>query len=105
MSEVLIIVNVFQAKRAKGKKPQGPVHITAGSDPVPIGEEDDELDQDTFSVVSSILLPSPCLSLMHSQHVHQVCTMTQFSILVFFLRVFLVQGAYEAREKGPEAVG
>jgi len=28
------------------------VHITAGSDPVPIGEEDDELDQETFSIVS-----------------------------------------------------
>lgn len=36
----------------KGKKAQGPVHITAGSDPVPIGEEDDELDQETFSIVS-----------------------------------------------------
>lgn len=28
------------------------MHITAGSDPVPIGEEDDELDQETFSIVS-----------------------------------------------------
>ncbi|KAL4601687.1 chromodomain-helicase-DNA-binding protein 2-like [Arapaima gigas] len=36
----------------KGKPPQGPVHITAGSEPVPIGEEDDELDQETFSIVS-----------------------------------------------------
>uniref|UniRef100_A0A671KBJ3 Chromodomain-helicase-DNA-binding protein 2-like n=1 Tax=Sinocyclocheilus anshuiensis TaxID=1608454 RepID=A0A671KBJ3_9TELE len=43
----------------KGKKAQGPVHITAGSEPVPIGEEDDELDQETFSIVSvKILLPS-----------------------------------------------
>lgn len=45
-------LSVFQAKGAKGKKPQGPVHITAGSDPVPIGEDDDELDQETFSIVS-----------------------------------------------------
>lgn len=44
---------VFQAKGAKGKKTQGPVHITAGSEPVPIeGKEDDELDQETFSIVS-----------------------------------------------------
>lgn len=44
---------VTQAKAAKGKKNQGPVHITAGSDPVPIeGKDDDELDQETFSVVS-----------------------------------------------------
>lgn len=43
----------FQAKGAKGKKTQGPVHITAGSEPVPIeGKEDDELDQETFSIVS-----------------------------------------------------
>lgn len=32
---------------------KGPVHITAGNDPVPIGEEgEDELDQETFSIVS-----------------------------------------------------
>ena len=43
------------------------MHITAGSDPVPIGDEDDELDQDTFSVVSEQRIPSmptpqdPCL--------------------------------------------
>lgn len=43
----------FQAKPGgKGKKAQGPVHITAGNDPIPIGEEDDELDQETFSIVS-----------------------------------------------------
>ncbi|XP_051953606.1 chromodomain-helicase-DNA-binding protein 2-like isoform X1 [Xyrauchen texanus] len=35
----------------KAKNPQGPVHITAGSEPIPIGEEDDELDQETFSIV------------------------------------------------------
>lgn len=46
-------VFVCQVKGAKGKKTQGPVHITAGSEPVPIeGKEDDELDQETFSVVS-----------------------------------------------------
>lgn len=49
-------LSVFQAKGAKGKKPQGPVHITAGSDPVPIGEEDDELDQENFSIVSYCIL-------------------------------------------------
>lgn len=44
---------LFQAKGAKGKKTQGPVHITAGSEPIPIEEkEDDELDQETFSIVS-----------------------------------------------------
>ncbi|KAJ8281014.1 hypothetical protein GJAV_G00062350 [Gymnothorax javanicus] len=42
---------------ARGKKPQGPVHITAGSEPVPIGEEDDELDQDTFSVCKERMRP------------------------------------------------
>lgn len=48
-----LFVFLSQAKGAKGKKNQGPVHITAGSDPVPIeGKEDDELDQETFSIVS-----------------------------------------------------
>uniref|UniRef100_A0A674E7P8 Chromodomain helicase DNA binding protein 2 n=1 Tax=Salmo trutta TaxID=8032 RepID=A0A674E7P8_SALTR len=47
----------FQAKGAKGKKPQGPVHITAGSDPVPIGEDDDELDQETFSICKERMRP------------------------------------------------
>lgn len=43
-----------QAKGVKKKKSQGPVHITAGSEPVPIeGKEDDYLDQETFSFVSS----------------------------------------------------
>lgn len=47
------IIFMSQAKGARGKKTQGPVHITAGSEPVPIeGKEDDELDQDTFSIVS-----------------------------------------------------
>uniref|UniRef100_A0A8C4EQM4 Chromodomain helicase DNA binding protein 2 n=1 Tax=Dicentrarchus labrax TaxID=13489 RepID=A0A8C4EQM4_DICLA len=42
-----------EVKVSKGKKTQGPVHITAGSEPVPIeGKEDDELDQETFSIVS-----------------------------------------------------
>uniref|UniRef100_A0AAR2JW17 DNA helicase n=1 Tax=Pygocentrus nattereri TaxID=42514 RepID=A0AAR2JW17_PYGNA len=53
-----IYLGIFQAKPAgKGKKAQGPVHITAGSEPVPIGEEDDdELDQETFSIVSFLNL-------------------------------------------------
>ncbi|KAJ8334039.1 hypothetical protein SKAU_G00413580 [Synaphobranchus kaupii] len=42
---------------ARGKKQQGPVHITAGSEPVPIGEEDDELDQETFSVCKERMRP------------------------------------------------
>ncbi|XP_068169740.1 chromodomain-helicase-DNA-binding protein 2 isoform X2 [Antennarius striatus] len=47
-----------KAKGAKGKKTQGPVHITAGSDPVPIeGKEDDELDQETFSVCKERMRP------------------------------------------------
>lgn len=54
----------------KSKRSQGPVHITAGSEPVPIGEdEDDDLDQETFSIVSlklgdvnvcAIMLGVPC---------------------------------------------
>ncbi|KAK9516719.1 hypothetical protein VZT92_024635 [Zoarces viviparus] len=47
-----------KAKAVKGKKTQGPVHITAGSDPVPIeGNDDDELDQDTFSVCKERMRP------------------------------------------------
>ncbi|KAM6301548.1 LOW QUALITY PROTEIN: chromodomain-helicase-DNA-binding protein 2-like [Podargus strigoides] len=43
---------------SKGKKSQGPVHITAGSEPVPIGEdEDDDLDQETFSVCKERMRP------------------------------------------------
>uniref|UniRef100_A0A3P8QRD6 DNA helicase n=1 Tax=Astatotilapia calliptera TaxID=8154 RepID=A0A3P8QRD6_ASTCA len=47
---------VFQ--RPKGKKTQGPVHITAGSEPIPIEEkEDDELDQETFSICKERMRP------------------------------------------------
>ncbi|XP_028307576.1 chromodomain-helicase-DNA-binding protein 2 isoform X2 [Gouania willdenowi] len=47
-----------KAKVVKNKKLQGPVHITAGSDPVPIeGKEDDELDSDTFSVCKERMRP------------------------------------------------
>uniref|UniRef100_A0A8B9K0L5 Chromodomain helicase DNA binding protein 2 n=1 Tax=Astyanax mexicanus TaxID=7994 RepID=A0A8B9K0L5_ASTMX len=42
---------------AKGKKAQGPVHITAGSEPIPISEEDDELDQETFSICKERMRP------------------------------------------------
>uniref|UniRef100_A0A673CE79 Chromodomain helicase DNA binding protein 2 n=1 Tax=Sphaeramia orbicularis TaxID=375764 RepID=A0A673CE79_9TELE len=43
---------------SKGKKNQGPVHITAGSEPVPIeGKEDDELDQETFSICKERMRP------------------------------------------------
>ncbi|KAL8197542.1 UNVERIFIED_CONTAM: choline dehydrogenase 2, partial [Gekko kuhli] len=42
----------------KGKRVQGPVHITAGSDPIPIGEdEDDDLDQETFSICKERMRP------------------------------------------------
>uniref|UniRef100_A0A8D0H1E3 Chromodomain helicase DNA binding protein 2 n=1 Tax=Sphenodon punctatus TaxID=8508 RepID=A0A8D0H1E3_SPHPU len=42
----------------KGKRSQGPVHITAGSEPVPIGEdEEDDLDQETFSVCKERMRP------------------------------------------------
>nr|XP_043892577.1 chromodomain-helicase-DNA-binding protein 2 isoform X3 [Solea senegalensis] len=47
-----------KAKGVKGKKTQGPVHITAGSEPVPIeGKEDDELDQETFSICKERMRP------------------------------------------------
>ncbi|XP_063169995.1 chromodomain-helicase-DNA-binding protein 2 isoform X1 [Candoia aspera] len=43
---------------SKGKRSQGPVHITAGSEPVPIGEEEeDDLDQETFSVCKERMRP------------------------------------------------
>ncbi|XP_036399292.1 chromodomain-helicase-DNA-binding protein 2 isoform X2 [Megalops cyprinoides] len=42
---------------SRGKKQQGPVHITAGSEPVPIGDEDDELDQETFSICKERMRP------------------------------------------------
>uniref|UniRef100_A0A8C8SKE4 DNA helicase n=1 Tax=Pelusios castaneus TaxID=367368 RepID=A0A8C8SKE4_9SAUR len=43
---------------SKGKRSQGPVHITAGSEPIPIGEdEDDDLDQETFSVCKERMRP------------------------------------------------
>uniref|UniRef100_A0A8C1G6V3 Chromodomain helicase DNA binding protein 2 n=1 Tax=Cyprinus carpio TaxID=7962 RepID=A0A8C1G6V3_CYPCA len=55
---VLLNFSHFQAKPGgKGKKAQGPVHITAGSEPVPIGEEDDELDQETFSICKERMRP------------------------------------------------
>uniref|UniRef100_A0A671KS14 Chromodomain-helicase-DNA-binding protein 2-like n=1 Tax=Sinocyclocheilus anshuiensis TaxID=1608454 RepID=A0A671KS14_9TELE len=55
---VLLNFSHFQAKPGgKGKKAQGPVHITAGSEPVPIGEEDDELDQETFSISKERMRP------------------------------------------------
>ncbi|XP_028813134.1 chromodomain-helicase-DNA-binding protein 2 isoform X1 [Denticeps clupeoides] len=41
----------------KGKKAQGPVHIKAGTEPVPIGKEDDELDQETFSICKEKMRP------------------------------------------------
>uniref|UniRef100_A0A673G9M2 Chromodomain-helicase-DNA-binding protein 2-like n=1 Tax=Sinocyclocheilus rhinocerous TaxID=307959 RepID=A0A673G9M2_9TELE len=56
--EVKLNFSHFQAKPGgKGKKAQGPVHITAGSEPVPIGEEDDELDQETFSICKERMRP------------------------------------------------
>ncbi|TWW76353.1 Chromodomain-helicase-DNA-binding protein 2 [Takifugu flavidus] len=47
-----------KAKGVKKKKSQGPVHITAGSEPVPIeGKEDDYLDQETFSFCKEHMRP------------------------------------------------
>ncbi|XP_029430431.1 chromodomain-helicase-DNA-binding protein 2 isoform X2 [Rhinatrema bivittatum] len=43
---------------SKTKKSQGPVHITAGSEPIPIGEqEEDDLDQETFSICKERMRP------------------------------------------------
>ncbi|XP_071670104.1 chromodomain-helicase-DNA-binding protein 2 isoform X2 [Patagioenas fasciata] len=43
---------------SKAKRSQGPVHITAGSEPIPIGEdEDDDLDQETFSICKERMRP------------------------------------------------
>ncbi|XP_006027753.1 chromodomain-helicase-DNA-binding protein 2 isoform X3 [Alligator sinensis] len=43
---------------SKGTRSQGPVHITAGSEPIPIGEdEDDDLDQETFSICKERMRP------------------------------------------------
>lgn len=60
----------------KGKKAQGPVHITAGSEPVPIGEEDDELDQETFSIVSPSLSLSVFIPFFHQS----MCSFSFFSL-------------------------
>uniref|UniRef100_A0A4W3I8Q9 Chromodomain helicase DNA binding protein 2 n=1 Tax=Callorhinchus milii TaxID=7868 RepID=A0A4W3I8Q9_CALMI len=55
---------VFSQARSEGKDKscksvtKGPVHITAGSDPVPIGEEgEDELDQETFGICKERMRP------------------------------------------------
>lgn len=83
-----------QAKGVKKKKSQGPVHITAGSEPVPIeGKEDDYLDQETFSFVSGCLCRygnDPPNAGARVYYRSDVCA---------------VQGAYETGEKGPEAAG
>ncbi|XP_066448927.1 chromodomain-helicase-DNA-binding protein 2 isoform X3 [Eleutherodactylus coqui] len=43
---------------SRSRKNQGPVHITAGNDPVPIGEEEeDDLDQETFSICKERMRP------------------------------------------------
>lgn len=43
---------------SKSKRSQGPVHITAGSEPIPIGEdEEDDLDQETFSICKERMRP------------------------------------------------
>ncbi|XP_072134198.1 chromodomain-helicase-DNA-binding protein 2 isoform X1 [Mobula birostris] len=44
--------------KARKSVSKGPVHITAGNDPVPIGEEgEDELDQETFSICKERMRP------------------------------------------------
>ncbi|KAM6257012.1 chromodomain-helicase-DNA-binding protein 2-like [Porphyrio hochstetteri] len=43
---------------SKGKRFQGPVHITAGSEPVPIGKhEGDDLDEETFIICKERMRP------------------------------------------------
>lgn len=82
-------VMFFQTKSGgKGKKAQGPVHITAGSEPVPIGEEDDELDQETFSIVSHFLyifvyIPSKSPSRVSHQYLHNLFY-TVFTPVIFW---------------------
>uniref|UniRef100_A0A8C0FWL2 Chromodomain helicase DNA binding protein 1 n=1 Tax=Bubo bubo TaxID=30461 RepID=A0A8C0FWL2_BUBBB len=53
-------VNEFKSENKEKTKKipllDTPVHITATSEPVPISEESEELDQKTFSVVSSFLM-------------------------------------------------
>uniref|UniRef100_A0A8D3DSA4 Chromodomain helicase DNA binding protein 2 n=1 Tax=Scophthalmus maximus TaxID=52904 RepID=A0A8D3DSA4_SCOMX len=56
--EKVFELRIHNLNLSKGKKTQGPVHITAGSEPVPIeGKEDDELDQETFSVCKERMRP------------------------------------------------
>lgn len=70
IEELCLYVVLLQVKGAKVKKTHGPVHITAGSEPIPIeGKEDDELDQETFSVVSYLsCLTNKVRSLNYSFH-------------------------------------
>lgn len=49
------------------------MHITAGSDPVPIGEEDDELDQETFSIVSVKMSFIPLPGMIPDGNVWSTC--------------------------------
>ncbi|XP_060692950.1 chromodomain-helicase-DNA-binding protein 1 isoform X3 [Hemiscyllium ocellatum] len=53
-------IKVIEAKsemKEKSKKTDVPVHITASSDPVPITEEAEELDQNTFSICKERMRP------------------------------------------------
>lgn len=64
-------------ERAK-KVPDGPIHITASGETVPISEESEELDQRTFSVVRHLdTLASQCRTLhrLHSLNIRpfQIC--------------------------------
>ncbi|XP_043934314.1 chromodomain-helicase-DNA-binding protein 2 isoform X2 [Protopterus annectens] len=43
--------------KAKPKTPQGPVHISEGKEPVLIDNEEDELDQETFSMCKEKMRP------------------------------------------------
>lgn len=77
---ICFFFETLQAKGVKKKKTQGPVHITAGSEPVPIeGKEDDELDQETFSIVSFFFLSCGTslrrirVRFSHLSHHHCVC--------------------------------
>uniref|UniRef100_A0A8C4MNS2 Chromodomain helicase DNA binding protein 2 n=1 Tax=Equus asinus asinus TaxID=83772 RepID=A0A8C4MNS2_EQUAS len=76
---------------SKSKRSQGPVHITAGSEPVPIGEdEDDDLDQETFSIVSPEIEGHWCLQprcLLDSRNT--VIYQLGFFVFVFFRNLWI----------------
>lgn len=95
---------IRQAKAPKGRKTQGPVHITAGSEPVPIeGKEDDELDQETFSIVSYSLLSHFKMKLLKSNSWQSV-TLLHFCPLKCKERMRPVKKALKQLDKPDEGL-